>query len=209
MLDKFEKICHGFCCLALLAVASCYLIWPVPDTDPEEFLKKSKQSAKPPTKLTTRKEGAEAPIWTVVENTKKKNEVIKKLRAADPRISSKDLQEKYMEIRRDSFKFIKNEANWVPELKQVAKSLHQNRDGSMSLEITRIRTGSILTRVFGLEAGDRIELLNGERCDFSDDSTFSNRTKAKEILQTIENGGSASITIMRNGAPQQMTFSLE
>lgn len=214
MLGKFEKICLGFCGVAVLIVAILYLnpfgFWlPIPGTYPREFLQNSKATSKPPKSLLTLREGSETPVWTAVQNIKKKNNVIAKLKKADPKISSKDLQEKYMQIPRKSFEFIRNETNWLPELKQAKRTIHKNRDGTTSLEITNIKSGSVLTRVLGLEAGDRIELINGERCDFSEDSTFSHRSRAKEIFETIENGGSASVTIMRNNTPQQITFSLE
>ena len=83
------------------------------------------------------------------------------MKKANPKISSKDLQEKYMQIPKESFDFIRNETNWLPELKQAGRAIQKNRDGSTSLVLTTIKTNSVLTRVLGLEAGDRIELING------------------------------------------------
>ncbi len=214
MLDKFEKICHCFCGVTVLIVACLYLnpfgFWfDIPDNKPREFLQKSIATSKPPQSLLKPKEGSKTPAWSPIENTKNKNKVIAKLKKADNRISSKDLKEKYMQIPRESFDFIRNETNWLPELKQAGRAIHKNRDGTTSLEITKIKNSSVLTRVLGLEAGDRIELINGERCDFGEDSTLSHRNKAREIFETIGNGGSATVTIMRNGAPQQITLSLK
>jgi hypothetical protein len=102
MLDKFEKVCHCFCGVTVLIVACLYLnpfgFWfDIPDNKPREFLQKSIATSKPPPSLLKPREGSETPAWSPIENTKNKNKVIARLKKANPKISSKDLKEKYMQ----------------------------------------------------------------------------------------------------------------
>lgn len=210
MIDKIEKICHGLCGLAILVVAVLYFWLPTPDTYPKEFIPTTVVSSIIPEKLKSPKDPEQKPV-TPLTITQEKNKVLAKLRKASSRaMSVKSIEMKYMGIHRQSFDYIKNEANWLPELKMAAKKvITSKKDGtSQSLQLTRIKEGSLLRSVVGLEAGDTIELINGERWEFSDDKTLNYRAQAMEMIEKIEAGGSISLTITRNKKPQHLTFSL-
>ena len=210
MLDKIEKIIYGICGVALLGVSLLYAWRPVPDTHPREFIPDSIITAAPPKKLTTPKEGSKQTPLTANKRTSEKNKILGKLnKASSRRISAKDIQVKYMQIQKQSFDFIKNETNWLPELKMAGSRVHiSKKDFSHSLELTKIKEGSLLRSVVGLESGDTIELINGERWEFTGENTLNYRTQALEMIDKIQAGGSFSLTITRDNAPQHLTFSL-
>ena len=163
MLDKIEKVIYGICGVALLGVTVLYAWKPVPDTDPREFIPDSVITSSPPKKLTTPKEGSKQTPLTANKITTEKNKILGKLRKASHRpISTKDIEVKYMQIQKQSFDFIKNETNWLPELKLAGSRVKiSKKDNSHSLELTNIKEGSLLRSVVGLESGDTIELING------------------------------------------------
>ncbi|HBO53112.1 MAG TPA: hypothetical protein DD471_14085 [Planctomycetes bacterium] len=211
MLDKIEKIIYGICGVALLGVSVLYAWRPVPDTDPREFIPDSVITTAPPKKLTTPKEGSKQTPLTANKKTAEKNNIKDKLNKAliGRRISAKDIQVKYMQIQKRSFDFIKNESNWLPELKMAGSRVKiSKKDFSHSLELTNIKEGSLLRSVVGLESGDTIELINGERWEFTGENTLNYRTQALEMIDKIQAGGSFSLTITRDNAPQHLTFSL-
>ena len=210
MLDKIEKVIYGICGVALLGVTVLYALKPVPDTDPREFIPDSVITSAPPKKLTAPKEGSKQTPLTANKITTEKNKVLGKLRKASSRpLSAKDIQIKYMQIQKQSFDFIKNETNWLPELKLAGSRVKiSKRDFSHSLELTNIKEGSLLRSVVGLESGDTIELINGERWEFTGENTLDYRTQALEMIDKIQAGGSFSLTITRDNAPQHITFSL-
>ena len=114
-----------------------------------------------------------------------------------------------MQIQKQSFNYIKNETNWLPELKLAGKQIKTSKkDSSQSLVLTRIKEGSLLRSVVGLESGDTIELINGERWEFDGENTLDYRAQALEMIDKIQAGGSISLTITRDNAPQHLTFSL-
>ena len=114
-----------------------------------------------------------------------------------------------MQIQKQSFDFIKNETNWLPELKLAGSRVKiSKKDFSHSLELTNIKEGSLLRSVVGLESGDTIELINGERWEFTGENTLDYRSQALEMIDKIQAGGSISLTITRDNAPQHLTFSL-
>ncbi|MCH2584577.1 MAG: hypothetical protein MK138_07405, partial [Planctomycetes bacterium] len=164
----------------------------------------------PPKKLTTPKEGSKQTPLTANKRTSEKNKILGKLnKASSRRISANDITVKYMQIQKQSFDFIKNETNWLPELKMAGSRVKiSKKDNSHSLELTRIKEGSLLRSVVGLESGDTIELINGERWDFTGENTLNYRTQALEFIDKIQAGGSFSLTITRDNAPQHLTFSL-
>jgi len=82
------------------------------------------------------------------------------------------------------------------------------KDSSHSLELTKIKEGSLLRSVVGLESGDTIELINGERWDFTGENTLNYRAQALDMIDKIQAGGSISLTITRDSGPQHLTFSL-
>ena len=212
MLDKIEKIIYGICGVALLGVSLLYAWRPVPDTHPREFIPDSIPTPDdlPPKTLTTPKEGSKQTPLTANKRTSEKNKILSKLnKASSRRISAKDIQEKYMQIQKQSFDFIKNETNWLPELKMAGSRVKiSKKDNSHSLELTNIKEGSLLRSVVGLESGDTIELIDGERWDFDGENTLNYRTQALEFIDKIQAGGSFSLTITRDNAPQHLTFSL-
>ncbi len=210
MLDKIEKIIYGICGVALLGVSVFYAWRPVPDTHPREFIPDSIITTAPPKKLTTPKEGSKQTPLTANKRTTEKNKILGKLnKASSRRISAKDIQVKYMQIQKQSFDFIKNETNWLPELKMAGSRVHiSKKDFSHSLELTKIKEGSLLRSVVGLESGDTIELINGERWEFTGENTLNYRTQALEMIDKIQAGGSFSLTITRDKVPQHLTFSL-
>jgi hypothetical protein len=210
MIDKIEKVIYGVCGVTLLIVAFLYILTPVPDTDPREFIPDSVITAAPPKKLTTPKEGSKQAPLTANKITAEKNKVLGKLRKASTRpIQARDIKFKYMQIQKQSFNYIKNETNWLPELKLAGKQIRTSKkDSSQSLVLTRIKEGSLLRSVVGLEPGDSIELIDGERWDFKGENTLDFRSQAIEMIDRIEAGGSISLTITRNNSPQHLTFSL-
>ena len=210
MLDKIEKIIYGICGVALLGVSLLYAWRPVPDTDPREFIPDSIITTAPPKKLTTPKEGSKQAPLTANKRTSEKNKILGKLnKASSRRISANDITVKYMQIQKQSFDFIKNETNWLPELKMAGSRVKiSKKDASHSLELTKIKEGSLLRSVVGLESGDTIELINGERWEFTGENTLNYRTQALEFIDKIQAGGSFSLTITRDNAPQHLTFSL-
>ena len=210
MLDKIEKVIYGICGVALLGVTVLYAWKPVPDTDPREFIPDSVITSAPPKKLTTPKEGSKQTPLTANKITTEKNKILGKLRKASHRpISTKDIEVKYMQIQKQSFDFIKNETNWLPELKLAGSRVKiSKKDNSHSLELTNIKEGSLLRSVVGLESGDTIELINAERWEFTGENTLDYRSQALEMIDKIQAGGSISLTITRNNAPQHLTFSL-
>ena len=210
MLDKIEKIIYGICGVALLGVTVLYAWNQVPDTDPREFIPDSIITTAPPKKLTTPKEGSKQAPLTANKRTSEKNKILGKLnKASSRRISANDITVKYMQIQKQSFDFIKNETNWLPELKMAGSRVKiSKKDASHSLELTKIKEGSLLRSVVGLESGDTIELINGERWEFTGENTLNYRTQALEFIDKIQAGGSFSLTITRDNAPQHLTFSL-
>ena len=212
MLDKIEKIIYGICGVALLCVSLLYAWTPVPDTHPREFIPDSIPTPDdlPPKTLTTPKEGSKQTPLTANKRTTEKNKILGKLnKASSRRISAKDIQVKYMQIQKQSFDFIKNETNWLPELKMAGSRVKiSKKDNSHSLELTKIKEGSLLRSVVGLESGDTIELINGERWDFTGENTLDYRTQALEFIDKIQAGSSISLTITRDNTPQHLTFSL-
>ena len=210
MLDKIEKVIYGICGVALLGVTVLYAWKPVPDTDPREFIPDSVITSAPPKQLTPPKEGSKQTPLTANKITTEKNKILGKLRKASHRpISTKDIEVKYMQIQKQSFDFIKNETNWLPELKLAGSRVKiSKKDNSHSLELTNIKEGSLLRSVVGLESGDTIELINGERWEFTGENTLDYRSQALEMIDKIQAGGSISLTITRNNAPQHLTFSL-
>ena len=210
MLDKIEKIIYGICGVALLGVSLLYAWRPVPATHPREFIPDSIITTSPPKKLTTPKEGSKQTPLTANKRTSEKNKILGKLnKASSRRISANDITVKYMQIQKQSFDFIKNETNWLPELKMAGSRVKiSKKDASHSLELTKIKEGSLLRSVVGLESGDTIELINGERWEFTGENTLNYRTQALEMIDKIQAGGSFSLTITRDNAPQHLTFSL-
>ncbi len=210
MLDKIEKIIYGICGVALLGVSLLYAWRPVPDTHPREFIPDSIITTAPPKKLTTPKEGSKQTPLTANKRTTEKNKILGKLnKASSRRISAKDIQVKYMQIQKQSFDFIKNETNWLPELKMAGSRVHiSKKDFSHSLELTKIKEGSLLRSVVGLESGDTIELIDGERWDFTGENTLNYRAQALDMIDKIQAGGSISLTITRDSGPEHLTFSL-
>ena len=212
MLDKIEKIIYGICGVALLGVSLLYAWTPVPDTHPREFIPDSIPTPDdlPPKTLTTPKEGSKQTPLTANKRTSEKNKILGKLnKASSRRISANDITVKYMQIQKQSFDFIKNETNWLPELKMAGSRVKiSKKDNSHSLELTKIKEGSLLRSVVGLESGDTIELINGERWEFTGENTLNYRTQALEFIDKIQAGGSFSLTITRDNAPQHLTFSL-
>jgi hypothetical protein len=210
MLDTIEKTIYGICGVALLGVTVLYAWNQVPDTDPREFIPDSIITTAPPKKLTTPKEGSKQTPLTANKITIEKNKVLGKLRKATHRpISVTDIEVKYMQIQKQSFDFIKNETNWLPELKLAGSRVKTNKkDNSQSLELTKVKEGSLLRSVVGLESGDTIELINGERWDFTGENTLNYRAQALDMIDKIQAGGSISLTITRDNAPQHLTFSL-
>jgi len=210
MLDTIEKTIYGICGVALLGVTVLYAWNQVPDTDPREFIPDSIITPDPPKKLTTPKEGSKQTPLTANKITIEKNKILGKLRKASwSPISVTDIEVKYMQIQKQSFDFIKNETNWLPELKLAGSRVKTNKkDNSQSLELTKVKEGSLLRSVVGLESGDTIELINGERWDFTGENTLNYRAQALEMIDKIQAGGSISLTITRDNAPQHLTFSL-
>tara|TARA_Y100000758_G_scaffold231741_1_gene168515 strand:+ start:311 stop:955 length:645 start_codon:yes stop_codon:yes gene_type:complete len=212
MLDKIEKSIYGICGVALLGVTVLYAWKPVPDTDPREFIPVSIISDAPPKKLTTPKEGSkQTSAGMANKRTTERNNVRTKLNRSRLRkiTNVADIKVKYMQIRKQSFDFIKNETNWLPELKMAGSRVKISKlDNSHSLELTNIKEGSLLRSVVGLESGDTIELIDGERWDFTGENTLDYRSQALEMIDKIQAGGSFSLTITRDNAPQHITFSL-
>lgn len=212
MIDKIEKICHGFCGLAILVVAGLYVWQPVPDTYPREFIPTSIVSNVPPKKLMTPRDPKDPKTAALTQDkiTGAKNLVIRELKKASVRpLSARDLEMKYLQIPKPSFNFIKNEANWLPELKLAKSVIKTNKkDGSKCLQLTEIKEDSLLRSVVGLENDDIIELINGERWDFSSEASLDYRNQALKMMEEIEGGGTISLTITRNNSPQHITFSL-
>ena len=212
MIDKIEKICHGFCGLAILVVAGLYVWQPVPDTYPREFIPTSIVSNVPPKKLMTPRDPKDPKTAALTQDkiTGAKNLVIRELKKASVRpLSARDLKMKYLQIPKPSFNFIKNEANWLPELKLAKSVIKTNKkDGSKCLQLTEIKEDSLLRSVVGLENDDIIELINGERWDFSSEASLDYRNQALKMMEEIEGGGAISLTITRDNSPQHLTFSL-
>ena len=215
MIDKIEKICHGFCGLIVLVVAGLYVWQPVPDTYPREFIPPSFVSeGHPPKKLMTPMDPKDPKTAALTQDkiTGTKNLVIGKLKDASVRpgeFSARTLKMKYLQIPKPSFNFIKNEANWLPELKLAKSVIKTNKkDGSKCLQLTEIKEDSLLRSVVGLENDDIIELINGERWDFSSEASLDYRNQALKMMEEVESGGTISLTITRNNSPQHITFSL-
>jgi hypothetical protein len=214
MIDKIEKICHGFCGLAVLVVAGLYIWQPVPDTYPREFIPTSIVSKTPPKKLMTPRDPKDPKTAALTQDkiTGTKNLVINELKKASPRpgaLSARNLDMKYLQIPKHSFNFIKNEANWLPELKLAKSVIKTNKkDGSKCLQLTKIKEDSLLRSVVGLENDDVIELINGERWDFSSEASLDYRNQALKMMEEVESGGTISLTITRDKKPQHITFSL-
>ena len=210
MLDKIEKIIYGICGVALLGVSVFYAWRPVPDTHPREFIPDSIITTAPPKKLTTPKEGSKQTPLTANKKSLELNGIHAKLQKASPgNIRKTSITVKYMQIQKQSFDFIKNETNWLPELKMAGSRVKiSKKDASHSLELTNIKEGSLLRSVVGLESGDTIELINGERWEFTGENTLNYRTQALEMIDKIQAGGSFSLTITRDKVPQHLTFSL-
>ena len=210
MLDKIEKIIYGICGVALLGISLLYAWRPVPDTHPREFIPDSIITTAPPKKLTTPKEGSKQAPLTANKKSLELNGIHAKLQKASPgNIRKTSITVKYMQIQKQSFDFIKNETNWLPELKMAGSRVKiSKKDASHSLELTNIKEGSLLRSVVGLESGDTIELIDGERWEFTGENTLNYRTQAPEMIDKIQAGGSFSLTITRDKVPQHLTFSL-
>ncbi len=106
--------------------------------------------------------------------------------------------------------YLKREGNYLPELDKAASELLPGSDGKMTrLKIHSIDSDSILTSKLGLQNNDIIEYIDGERIDFKGDSSMAHLQRKTRLMEKLENGGSISLTITRNGQPMEIEFKLE
>jgi hypothetical protein len=208
MLDLLEKITTGFAGLVVTIIAFLYIYTGVPPTTPAEFLQKVVLvQAPPPAAASPAQGGASAPSPEVEKARAEENEINARLRQQGVQAAGA-LQRMNASIPPETFEYIKAEANWVNQLKLARSQRIRSPQGTE----TRLRLDSIaensLLKVMGLEEGDIIELLDGEIVEFNEHSAYRYRQMFKEKLQLLQQGGTASVTITRQGRPVHLVFSL-
>jgi hypothetical protein len=112
-------------------------------------------------------------------------------------------------VPKELFQHIKRPANWQPELDKATHVLMDGPGGSTQLKVTSIDPDSILTTKLGIQAGDIVQFIDGEKIDFAKSSYSEHVQRCNRLLEKVEKGGTISITVMRGGQPTQLTFKLD
>ena len=123
-------------------------------------------------------------------------------------LAGKELVRDQLLVDPDTFDYAKRETNWVPELNKAKSELLNGADGKPTrIKVFDIEEGSLLKK-FGVEDGDVVEFIDGERIDFSEGSA-QHAKRWKRLQEKLGSGGTLPITITRNGQPMQLEFKVQ
>jgi hypothetical protein len=210
MLTLLEKIQYGLSALVVLGALSLYL-WQGVDTRPPEFIPKPVK--KLPPAPTARKEVAAAPRGGPARPAVSTEDqaILDRLSREQrvPGLAGKALLRDEYDVQKETVSYIAREANWTPELKKAKSELLPGADGrSTRLRVFDIDEDALLKK-FGLEDGDVVEFIDGEKIDFSGSSHLEHIQRWKRVKDKLEKGQKISITLTRAGQPMQLEFKLK
>ena len=209
MLNLFEKIAIGFGVFCGLLTLGLYfnafsivgIPSGVPRTQPTEFLSRVRDLPAP-NRASTRSEGPAASN-VLAEN----KELVEKLRLQGLKVSERTIERKRSQVPPDLFEAISVEANWIPELKKIHATYIHVGTTTTRVQLDRIAENSLLRNI-GFEAGDVVNLIDGKIVEFSVGNRQEYYNLAREVMERLRDGGTASVTVTRGNRPVHIEFQL-
>jgi hypothetical protein len=102
--------------------------------------------------------------------------------------------------------YIRDPLHWLPESQKASSTLVMNRGGEPTmLQLTRLADDSVLHE-FGIAPGDVVLLVDEDIERFGRRRLFRHSERLRAALRTLEQGGRASITVLRAGTPVHLTY---
>jgi hypothetical protein len=212
MLNILEKLQFALSGIVILGAIGLYL-WQGMDPRPADMIAPVKSAApsypkRPPVPIKPGTPATQSPSAPAPTSPDDKALLDRLTREQGLRIPGKELVHDPKIVPKETFEYATREANWKPELNKAASAFLPGADGKMTrLQITGIEEDSLIKK-FGLEDGDIVELIDGERVDFQNSTAMQHIDRWKRLQEKIRKGGKIALTITRDGQPRQVEFSL-
>jgi len=209
MLNILEKVQFGVSTLVILGASGLYA-WQGTERSNKEFIQPVRITPKAAPKVSLPAKGG-APAAPAIPPEDKA--ILDRLKSEQRvNVAGKSLERAQYKIQKDDVSYVKREANYYQELDKAGSEILQGADGKM----TRMRLKNLdedsLIRKFGIENGDIIEFIDGERVEFKGTPSPADAIEYKKrfdrLIEKIEKGGKISLTITRNGQPMEVGFQL-
>jgi membrane-associated protease RseP (regulator of RpoE activity) len=202
LLDLVEKIVMGVASLLILGTVAFYFLFGFPSTTSIEFVPAVVDEPAPAAAATPPTSGTpEAPQPVTPQD----QETIQKLAEQGVKVpAGQGIVKERKNIPEDLLEFVSKEANFMPELKKLKRSI---LPGGKRMKLTEIPQNSLLKK-FGIQQGDVIELIDGEIIEFKDDQVLEYHQIFKEKIKKVREGQPISITVTRSNRPLQIIFKL-
>ena len=212
MLNQIEKLQYFLSGFILFVVLIIYLVIGMPDSKAIVRVKKKT----PDREIRDRgpQQGAPAKESKEASEQRRQDEALKKkvntaLTNLKMRSTNRPITVENWGIDEATLNYLTKPANWVSELNKAGHIPHRDKNGRVtSIEITDIEPGSHF-ETFGLQNGDCMLLLDQEISEFDASQAHHYQERFSEAVERLRNKGIASITVLRNGRPVHMEFSLD